>query len=139
MGAADGVVSARWSPVGPGPGLELCGGRPVGSSAARLEAIVGDLGGAPFVEAALPPMVVPLIDGAAGAGLDRLVERLMINLPWTIRLSLDFLRSRVSISISHISMHCPGLVSQRSCEIPSAPISRSMTDPIRTLITPRNP
>lgn len=104
MDAADGIFGARWSPVGPGAGLELCGGRPVGSSAVKLEAIVGDLGGWPLVEAALPPIVVPLIDGADGAGLDKLVERLMISLPWTIRLSLDFLRSRVSISISHMSI-----------------------------------
>lgn len=31
------------------------------------------------------------------AGVERLVERLMINLPCTTRLSVDFLRSRVSI------------------------------------------
>ena len=32
-------------------------------------------------------------------GADRLVERLMISLPWTTRLSVDFLRSRVNISV----------------------------------------
>jgi hypothetical protein len=38
-----------------------------------------------------------------GPGLDMgwatLVERYMISFPWTTRLSLDFLRSKVSISI----------------------------------------
>jgi hypothetical protein len=33
-----------------------------------------------------------------GGGVLKLVDKFTINLPWTTRLSVDFLRSRVSIS-----------------------------------------
>lgn len=34
------------------------------------------------------------------AGSERFVDKFMINFPWTTRLSVDFLRSRVSISVN---------------------------------------
>ncbi len=70
----------------------------VGSSTAVVAVLIGDLGGTPFdVEG-------PAVDGpeteADGllTGLERFVERLTMSFPWTMRLSFDFLRSRVSIS-----------------------------------------
>jgi hypothetical protein len=68
-------------------------------------------------------------------GAVRLVERLRMSLPWTTMLSFDFLRSRVSISegllADDVDWHASGL--------PSPPASRSITDPMRTLMTPRKP
>lgn len=40
-------------------------------------------------------------DKVPRGGADKFVERLIISLPCTTRLSLDFLRSRVSISVKH--------------------------------------
>ena len=64
----------------------------------------GDLGGIPLdVDAILPPPTdneepgCPTVFGCVAGG-PRLVDRLTISLPCTIKLSLDFLRSRVSIS-----------------------------------------
>jgi hypothetical protein len=60
---------------------------------------------APFVDApgvarggrvALPPLLL--------IGARRLVERLRISFPFTTRLSFDFRKSRVSISIRNVSM-----------------------------------
>ena len=64
----------------------------------------GDLGGIPLdVDAMLPPPTdndepgCPSVLGCATGG-PRFVDMLTMSFPCTIRLSLDFLRSRVSIS-----------------------------------------
>jgi hypothetical protein len=79
------------------------------------------------------PFAAPWLMGAA-----RLVERLRISLPWTTMLSLDFLRSRVSISAGSVSSCMSCLVAGEEC-LPSPPASRSITEPMRTLMTPRKP
>jgi len=35
------------------------------------------------------------------AGSERFVDKFMMSFPWTTKLSVDFLRSRVSISVNH--------------------------------------
>ncbi len=70
----------------------------------------GDLGGIPLLaDATLPPPTESeearwpaAIGGLAGAPID--VDRLTISFPCTMRLSLDFLRSLVSISAWHGSV-----------------------------------
>jgi hypothetical protein len=91
--------------------------------------------------------MAPLVDGCGDAlgrggfwtpwlmGVDRLVERLRISLPWTTMLSLDFLRSRVSIS----GLELAGALGVERPNLPSPPASRSITDPMRTLMTPKKP
>jgi hypothetical protein len=84
--------------------------------------------------------------GGCGArvGAARLVERLTISFPCTTRLSVDFLRSRVSIwsvrrwfSVSWNARAAGGGEQWRF--IPSASGINSIASPIRTLMTPRNP
>jgi hypothetical protein len=77
--------------------FDICAGIRVseeGLSVARLEAL--EVLGAPreglFPE---PEAIFPR------GGAERLVDRFMINLPCTTRLSFDFFRSRVSISMIH--------------------------------------
>lgn len=79
----------------------------------------------------------PLLDCELMGWL-RLVDRLRISLPWTIMLSLDFLRSRVSIS-GRVSGVNPSLTVSWRGNAPSPPASKSMADPILTLMTPRKP
>lgn len=87
-----------------------------------------------------------LIDGRVVAccpgctiGAPRFVERFMMSFPCTTRLSFDFFRSRVSISIEIYSQSFDRATFTRVSEVPSPPTSRSMTDPIRTLMTPKKP
>ena len=104
---------------------------------------VGDLGGTPLlVDATLPPPTdneEPGCPRALGgfAGVPRFVDRLTISFPWTIKLSFDFLRSRVSISNAfHVTTY---EWNRNGGNVPSPPISKSKTSPIFTFITPRNP
>ena len=81
---------------------------------------------------------------AAGAaafriGVDVLVDRYMMSLPCTTRLSLDFLRSLVSVSAMMRRCQSEGSDGLVSLCIPSPPSSRSMTCDTRTLMTPRKP
>ena len=55
------------------------------------------------------------VDGAKllfRTGVSRLVDKLMISLPWTTKLSEDFLRSRVSISVNNWGQWWRRLVKQ---------------------------
>ena len=71
-------------------------------------------------------------------GASKLVDRLIMSFPWTTRLSVDFLRSRVSISVilrvSRTHESCMGLDHSRSWGE-----EKSTTSPTRTLMTPKNP
>jgi hypothetical protein len=68
----------------------------------------------------------------------RFVDRLTMSFPWTTRLSLDFFKSLVSISAS-FTLSANRHVSRGLGEVPSPPMSKSITSPTRTLITPKNP
>lgn len=78
-----------------------------------------------------------------GPGLEMgwltLVDKYMMSLPCTTRLSFDFLRSNVSISVC---VRC-GLIEWRLCDhdrcLPWPPSSRSRTSLTLTLTTPRKP
>ena len=140
-GAAGGGCGVGWLKRWEGGCEGICGRCPGNISGWRF------WGGCCWVEAT--GTAAPFTDECAEAegrfafcppwlmGWLKLVERLRMSLPCTTMLSLDFFRSRVSISASDVSSWS-GRQSVMGCP-PSPPASKSMTLPIRTLMTPRKP
>lgn len=115
MVVAVGAPGPVGGPVGVAPrtGLGLWAGGSIGPSPLGPAAVVGDRGGKPFDDDGA--LTIELLDGTRlpdrcgrAMGFPRLVDRLMISFPCTIKLSFDFLRSRVSISMTS-SVYAPSI------------------------------
>ena len=121
----------------------------VEDDATLAEPVEGDAALAPEVEAAEEEPFCP-----ARMGAKVLVDTWMMSLPWTVRLSFDFLSSRVRVSAQwmctggcHFSRspfgrgpHHGLLAPAPSInDAPSPPRSRSRTCETLTLMTPRKP